>query len=212
MYTAHPRVCAHYTWGYHTHYCNTHPYFFPSKIQGGSMHYMWQNTALETWVVYKSHFFGFDSKNCFLDTSSTPQASWYFGFLAECHSSVSVSLVRKAQCWQFHWKWWDVRASASETKSKWRKGPLRHWCCSVLVPKTVAGKWPRKALSPRPSPFSLWFIPPSLFGPFQVSRNFELVGRVNLDQLEQMKEKLESSSSDDEDKEEDMNSKADDRG
>ena len=45
-----------------------------------------------------------------------------------------------------------------------------------------------------------------------MSRNFELVGRVNLDQLEQMKEKLESSSSDDEDKEEDMNSKADDRG
>lgn len=47
---------------------------------------------------------------------------------------------------------------------------------------------------------------------FQVSRNFELVGRVNLDQLEQMKEKMESSSSDDEDKEEEMNSKADDRG
>ncbi|KAM8803798.1 zinc finger protein 462 isoform 3-T6 [Rhynchonycteris naso] len=45
----------------------------------------------------------------------------------------------------------------------------------------------------------------------KVSRNFELVGRVNLDQLEQMKEKLESSSSDDEDKEEEMNSKADDR-
>ncbi|XP_036891965.1 zinc finger protein 462 isoform X4 [Sturnira hondurensis] len=45
----------------------------------------------------------------------------------------------------------------------------------------------------------------------KVSRNFELVGRVNLDQLEQMKEKLESSSSDDEDKEEDVNSKADDR-
>lgn len=46
----------------------------------------------------------------------------------------------------------------------------------------------------------------------KVSRNFELVGRVNLDQLEQMKEKMESSSSDDEDKEEEMNSKADDRG
>ena len=40
-------------------------------------------------------------------------------------------------------------------------------------------------------------------GLFQVSRNFELVGRVNLDQLEQMKEKMESSSSDDEDNEED---------
>lgn len=49
-------------------------------------------------------------------------------------------------------------------------------------------------------------------GLFQVSRNFELVGRVNLDQLEQMKEKMESSSSDDEDKEEEMSSKADDRG
>ena len=49
-------------------------------------------------------------------------------------------------------------------------------------------------------------------GLFQVSRNCELVGRVNLDQLEQMKEKMESSSSDDEDKEEEMNSKADDRG
>uniref|UniRef100_A0A8D0NFX0 Zinc finger protein 462 n=1 Tax=Sus scrofa TaxID=9823 RepID=A0A8D0NFX0_PIG len=45
----------------------------------------------------------------------------------------------------------------------------------------------------------------------KVSRNFELVGRVNLDQLEQMKEKMESSSSDDEDKEEEMSSKADDR-
>ncbi|XP_030877817.1 zinc finger protein 462-like [Leptonychotes weddellii] len=45
----------------------------------------------------------------------------------------------------------------------------------------------------------------------KVSRNFELVGRVNLDQLEQMKEKMESSSSEDEDKEEEMNSKADDR-
>lgn len=47
---------------------------------------------------------------------------------------------------------------------------------------------------------------------FQVSRNFELVGRVNLDQLEQMKEKMESSSSEDEDKEEEMSSKAADRG
>ncbi|XP_030681215.1 zinc finger protein 462 isoform X4 [Nomascus leucogenys] len=45
----------------------------------------------------------------------------------------------------------------------------------------------------------------------KVSRNFELVGRVNLDQLEQMKEKMESSSSDDEDKEEEMNSKPEDR-
>lgn len=48
-------------------------------------------------------------------------------------------------------------------------------------------------------------------GLFQVSRNFELVGRVNLDQLEQMKGKLESSSSEDEDKEEDVG-KAEDRG
>ncbi|KAM5299960.1 zinc finger protein 462 isoform 2-T2 [Ctenodactylus gundi] len=45
----------------------------------------------------------------------------------------------------------------------------------------------------------------------KVSRNFELVGRVNLDQLEQMKEKMESSSSDDEDKEEEMNSKDEER-
>lgn len=44
----------------------------------------------------------------------------------------------------------------------------------------------------------------------KVSRNFELVGRVNLDQLEQMKGKLESSSSEDEDKEEDVG-KAEDR-
>lgn len=49
-------------------------------------------------------------------------------------------------------------------------------------------------------------------GLFQVSRNFELVGRVNLDQLEQMKEKMESSSSDDEDKDDEMSSKAEDRG
>ncbi|NWH49514.1 ZN462 protein, partial [Fregata magnificens] len=35
----------------------------------------------------------------------------------------------------------------------------------------------------------------------KVSRNFELVGRVNLDQLEQMKGKTESSSSDEEEKE-----------
>uniref|UniRef100_A0A452UEE9 Zinc finger protein 462 n=1 Tax=Ursus maritimus TaxID=29073 RepID=A0A452UEE9_URSMA len=45
----------------------------------------------------------------------------------------------------------------------------------------------------------------------KVSRNFELVGRVNLDQLEQMKEKMESSSSEDDDKEEEVSSKADDR-
>lgn len=44
----------------------------------------------------------------------------------------------------------------------------------------------------------------------KVSRNFELVGRVNLDQLEQMKEKMESSSSDDDDKDDEM-SKAEDR-
>ncbi|NWT48935.1 ZN462 protein, partial [Chroicocephalus maculipennis] len=35
----------------------------------------------------------------------------------------------------------------------------------------------------------------------KVSRNFELVGRVNLDQLEQIKGKTESSSSDEEEKE-----------
>lgn len=45
----------------------------------------------------------------------------------------------------------------------------------------------------------------------KVSRNFELVGRVNLDQLEQMKEKIESSSSEDEDKDDEMSSKAEDR-
>ncbi|XP_028910941.1 zinc finger protein 462 isoform X1 [Ornithorhynchus anatinus] len=39
----------------------------------------------------------------------------------------------------------------------------------------------------------------------KVSRNFELVGRVNLDQLEQMKGKTESSSSDEDEKEEEMN-------
>ncbi|XP_031233299.1 zinc finger protein 462 isoform X4 [Mastomys coucha] len=44
----------------------------------------------------------------------------------------------------------------------------------------------------------------------KVSRNFELVGRVNLDQLEQMKEKMESSSSEDEDKDDEMSSKAED--
>lgn len=58
----------------------------------------------------------------------------------------------------------------------------------------------------------LYFIFHLVFGLFQVSRNFELVGRVNLDQLEQMKEKMESSSSDEEDKEEEVNSKADDTG
>ncbi|XP_060093095.1 zinc finger protein 462 isoform X3 [Heteronotia binoei] len=45
----------------------------------------------------------------------------------------------------------------------------------------------------------------------KVSRNFELVGRVNLDQLEQMKGKEESSSSDEEEKEEDMSSKEEER-
>lgn len=47
---------------------------------------------------------------------------------------------------------------------------------------------------------------------FKVSRNFELVGRVNLDQLEQMKGKTESSSSDEEEKEEEMSPKTEDRG
>lgn len=67
-------------------------------------------------------------------------------------------------------------------------------------------------ISPRESPCSLvhyFFI---CLGLFQVSRNFELVGRVNLDQLEQMKEKMDSSSSDDEDKDDEMSSKAEDRG
>ncbi|KGL75457.1 Zinc finger protein 462, partial [Tinamus guttatus] len=45
----------------------------------------------------------------------------------------------------------------------------------------------------------------------KVSRNFELVGRVNLDQLEQMKGKTESSSSDDEEKEEELSPKAEER-
>ncbi|XP_077201477.1 zinc finger protein 462 isoform X3 [Paroedura picta] len=45
----------------------------------------------------------------------------------------------------------------------------------------------------------------------KVSRNFELVGRVNLDQLEQMKEKEESSSSDEEEKEEEMSPKEEER-
>ncbi|XP_048360775.1 zinc finger protein 462 isoform X4 [Sphaerodactylus townsendi] len=45
----------------------------------------------------------------------------------------------------------------------------------------------------------------------KVSRNFELVGRVNLDQLEQMKEKEECSSSDEEEKEEEMSPKAEER-
>ncbi|XP_054842680.1 zinc finger protein 462 isoform X4 [Eublepharis macularius] len=45
----------------------------------------------------------------------------------------------------------------------------------------------------------------------KVSRNFELVGRVNLDQLEQMKEKEESSSSDEEEKEEEMSPKTEER-
>ncbi|XP_061488957.1 zinc finger protein 462 isoform X1 [Rhineura floridana] len=46
----------------------------------------------------------------------------------------------------------------------------------------------------------------------KVSRNFELVGRVNLDQLEQMKGKVESSSSDEEEKEEEMSPKTEERG
>ncbi|XP_039399550.1 zinc finger protein 462 isoform X5 [Mauremys reevesii] len=45
----------------------------------------------------------------------------------------------------------------------------------------------------------------------KVSRNFELVGRVNLDQLEQMKGKTESSSSDEEEKEEEMSPKTEER-
>ncbi|XP_041320510.1 zinc finger protein 462 isoform X2 [Pyrgilauda ruficollis] len=45
----------------------------------------------------------------------------------------------------------------------------------------------------------------------KVSRNFELVGRVNLDQLEQMKGKTESSSSDEEEKEEELSPKAQER-
>lgn len=78
---------------------------------------------------------------------------------------------------------------------------------------TVTGKWGWQELSARASCIQA-VVHCSIIrlGLFQVSRNFELVGRVNLDQLEQMKEKMESSSSDDEDKEEEMNSKADDRG
>ncbi|KAM9258948.1 zinc finger protein 462-like [Morus bassanus] len=45
----------------------------------------------------------------------------------------------------------------------------------------------------------------------EVSRNFELVGRVNLDQLEQMKGKTESSSSDEEEKEEELSPKTEER-
>lgn len=45
-----------------------------------------------------------------------------------------------------------------------------------------------------------------------MSRNFELVGRVNLDQLEQMKGKTESSSSDEDEKEEEMSPKTEQRG
>lgn len=78
---------------------------------------------------------------------------------------------------------------------------------------TVKGKWWWKNLSPRESPVrSVAHDSIIHLDLFQVSRNFELVGRVNLDQLEQMKEKMESSSSEDEDKEEEMSSKADDRG
>ncbi|XP_066472176.1 zinc finger protein 462 isoform X2 [Tiliqua scincoides] len=46
----------------------------------------------------------------------------------------------------------------------------------------------------------------------KVSRNFELVGRVNLDQLEQMKGKAETSSSDEEEKEDEMSPKTEQRG
>ncbi|XP_034266532.1 zinc finger protein 462 isoform X3 [Pantherophis guttatus] len=46
----------------------------------------------------------------------------------------------------------------------------------------------------------------------KVSRNFELVGRVNLDQLEQMKGKEESSSSDEEEKDEEMSPETEERG
>lgn len=46
----------------------------------------------------------------------------------------------------------------------------------------------------------------------KVSRNFELVGRVNLDQLEQMKGKTESSSSDEEEKEDELSPKTEERG
>ncbi|XP_070598499.1 zinc finger protein 462 isoform X17 [Erythrolamprus reginae] len=46
----------------------------------------------------------------------------------------------------------------------------------------------------------------------KVSRNFELVGRVNLDQLEQMKGKEESSSSDEEEKEEEMSPETEEGG
>ncbi|XP_064032603.1 zinc finger protein 462 isoform X5 [Pogoniulus pusillus] len=45
----------------------------------------------------------------------------------------------------------------------------------------------------------------------KVSRNFELVGRVNLDQLEQMKGKTESSSSDEEEKEDELSPEAEER-
>ncbi|XP_028942058.1 zinc finger protein 462 isoform X2 [Antrostomus carolinensis] len=45
----------------------------------------------------------------------------------------------------------------------------------------------------------------------KVSRNFELVGRVNLDQLEQMKGKTDSSSSDEEEKEEELSPKTEER-
>ncbi|XP_013919793.1 PREDICTED: zinc finger protein 462-like isoform X2 [Thamnophis sirtalis] len=46
----------------------------------------------------------------------------------------------------------------------------------------------------------------------KVNRNFELVGRVNLDQLEQMKGKEESSSSDEEEKDEEMSPETEERG
>ncbi|XP_071588054.1 zinc finger protein 462 isoform X2 [Heliangelus exortis] len=45
----------------------------------------------------------------------------------------------------------------------------------------------------------------------KVSRNFELVGRVNLDQLEQMKGKTETSSSDEEEKEDELSPSTEER-
>lgn len=51
-----------------------------------------------------------------------------------------------------------------------------------------------------------------LFPSLKVSRNFELVGRVNLDQLEQMKEKEETYTSDEEEKEEEMSPKEEEGG
>lgn len=92
-------------------------------------------------------------------------------------------------------------APTSETASPWRRG----------LPSTSV-VWFQKTdrareLSPHPPAAHSH----RALGLLQVSRNFELVGRVNLDQLEQMKGKLESSSSEDDDKEEEVG-KAEDRG